>query len=179
MRSVGSAALRLAGALGLAGVVAGAVVLAGCQGSGGAVSVRWRLVDLSTGESFDPASTTFGCGNGACCCLDPMRCSAINPWTVQTVGLTLRDPDTGSDVLDVAPFLCTAREKTTPFDLPPGTYAIGLSASVVDASGQAAPYAVPPPEVRTIVRGDVVNLQVIEIGVDPLPLPMPSAMVSF
>jgi hypothetical protein len=150
----------------------------GCQGSGGAVSVRWRIVELSTGEAFDPGATGQSgvvANHGYCCRLRDANsdCTAGNAWVVQTVGIVLRDAATDAFLQDVSPFNCTARERTTRFDLPAGSFAIGLEASVVDGAGKVAPVALPPSEVRTIVRGEVVNLQVIEIGVHPLPLPGP------
>lgn len=165
-------------------------LVGGCQGTGGAVSVRWRIVEISTGEAFDPGSTgrTGLAGNhGYCCRLRDQNseCTADNAWVVRTVGIVLRDAATGAFVQDVSPFNCTARERTTKFDLPAGSFAIGLEATVVDGAGDAAQVTLPPPEVRTIVRGEVVNLQVIEIGVHPLPqpapvpLPSPPAMVTF
>lgn len=164
-----------------------AALAGGCQGSGGAVSVRWRIVNLSTGESFDPGSVKVNSGTGSCCPTVNYVCTADSPWVVKTVAIVLRDPNTGVHVVDVDPFPCSAREKTTDFTLPSGTFAIGLDAIVTDGQGRAAPVAIPPPEVRTIIRGDVVNLQVIEIGVQPLPQPMapgvplpaPTQMVTF
>ena len=112
--------------------------------------------------------------DGSCC---PMRdaanqCDPTDIWVVRSVEVTLRDPATDLPIAGVAPriFPCQQREATTAFDLPSGTYAIGLAADVFDGAGNPAPSAVPPPEVHTIVRGDVVNLQVIEIGVHPLPV---------
>jgi hypothetical protein len=165
-----------------------ALLAAGCQGNGGAVSVRWRISDLSTGETFDPMSTAAN--DGSCCSdLDPAKqCAVSSIWVVRAVSVTLRDPTTGQPIEGVAPktFPCQKREDTTAFDLPSGSYAIGLTAPAFDGAGNPAPSEVPPPEVHTIVRGDVVNLQDIEIGVHPLPssspavpLPMGSAMVTF
>jgi hypothetical protein len=169
----------------LAAVALGlALAGAGCEGDGGAVSVRWRIVDLSTLESFDPgASPPMGVADrdGSCCRLqDPSTgaCSPGNPYVVQTVAITLRDPITGATVLDEPPSNCTARERTTPFTLPAGTFAIGLTATCVDGLGNPAPVALPPPEIRTIVRGAVVNLEVIEVGVHPLPQPTPTPPVN-
>jgi hypothetical protein len=152
----------------------GAVALAGgCQGPGGAVSVRWRIADLSTGESFDPSSTETGTSVGACCRLphDGVggQCGFDAEWVVHTVNITLRDPTTGELVLTGEPFKCTTREKTTEFILPTGTFAIGLDANVTNGHNQPVPVFLPPPEVRTIVRAGVVNLQIIEVGVHRLP----------
>jgi hypothetical protein len=152
----------------------GAIALgAGCQGSGGAVSVRWRIVDLSTGESFDPSGTETATSDGSCCRLphDGVggTCSFDAEWVVRDVSITLRDPTTGDPVLTSGPFRCSTREKTTPFTLPTGTFAIGLTATVVNGHNQDVPFFMPPPDVRTIVRAEVVNLQIIEVGVHRLP----------
>ncbi len=148
-----------------------ALALVGCNGSGGAVSVRWRIADLSTGATFDPAGVRAN--DGSCCSdLDVAgNCQPTSIWVVRSVSVTLRDPSTGVPVSGIAPrqFPCDRRESTTAFDLPAGTYAIGLSADVFDGSGNPAPGVVPPPEVHTIVSGEVVNLQDIQIGVQPLP----------
>lgn len=165
----------------LAALLASTIVVAGCQGDGGAVSVRWRIVDLSTGSSYDPGSTVSA--NHGYCCVNRQgnECSGDNIWIVQTVGIVLRDAGTGAFVQRVSPFPCNARERTTGFSLAPGSFAVGLEATVVDGTGAPAPVTLPPPEVRTILRGDVVNLEVIEIGVDPLvhPLPRSPAAVTF
>ena len=157
-------------------------VAAGCQGNGGAVSVRWRVANLSTGATFDPAGNVKA-NDGSCCSdLDNAHnCDVGSIWVVRSVDVTLRDPTTGQPVPNVAPrrFPCVNRESTTAFDLPAGTFAIGLTADVFDGHGNPVPGVVPPPEVHTIVRGEVVNLQDIEIGVQPLPtgnrVPLPGA----
>jgi hypothetical protein len=153
----------------------GVAVLAagGCQGPGGAVSVRWRILDISVGETFDPSGTESATKDGSCCRLPHPKgeCAFDAEWVVRDVSITLRDPTTGELALASEPFKCTTREKTTAFVLPPGTYAIGLDATVVDGHGMPEPVFLPPPEVRSIVRAEVVNLQIIEIGVHRLPVP--------
>jgi hypothetical protein len=165
-----------------------ALALAACQGNGGAVSVRWRISNLSTGETWDPATAR---GLDGSCCSDhdtSHNCDASSIWVVRSVSVTLRDPATDAPVPGIEPrtFPCDKRESTTGFDLPAGTFAIGLTACVFDGMNHPEPSIVPPPEVHTIVRGDVVNLQDIEIGVQPLPstsgavpLPCDTQMVTF
>lgn len=148
-----------------------ALALVGCNGNGGAVSVRWRIADLSTGATFDPGSDVAG--NDGSCCSDrdvSGSCPATSTWMVRSVSVTLRDPTTDQPTPGIEPrqFPCDKRESTTAFDLPAGTYAIGLSADAF-SRGQPTLGVVPPPEVHTIVRGEVVNLQDIQIGVQPLP----------
>src|SRR4051794_12619017 len=107
---------------------------AGCQGPGGAVSVRWRIVELATGESFDPSGSETATDDGSCCRLPHPRgqCDFSANWVVRTINITLRDPTTGELVLVGDPFRCSQREKTTEFVLPTGPYAIGLDAVVQD-----------------------------------------------
>ena len=165
-----------------------ALSVAACQGNGGAVSVRWRISNLSTGETWDPS--TARSNDGSCCSdHDPSKnCDASSIWVVRSVSVILRDPVTDAPVpgIDARTIPCAQRESTTAFDLPAGTFAIGLSACVFDGMNHPEPSIVPPPEVHTIVRGDVVNLQDIEIAVQPLPstpsgvpLPCDTHMVTF
>jgi hypothetical protein len=151
------------------------VSLGGCQGNGGAVSVRWRINDLSTGQTFDPMDA--GSNDGFCCSnVDKAGdCLSVSVWVVRNVSIVLSDPTTDVPVPGIAArtFPCNERESTTAFDLPEGRFAIGLTAESFDGTGDPAPAIVPPPEIRTIVRGDVVNLQDIEIGVQPLPSARP------
>jgi hypothetical protein len=165
-----------------------ALAVAACQGNGGAVSVRWRISNLSTGETWDPS--TARSNDGSCCSDHDVagNCDTTSIWVVRSVSVILRDPASDAPVPGVEPrtFPCKQRESTTAFDLPAGTFAIGLTADVFDGHGNPAPGALPPPEVHTIVRGEVVNLQDIEIGVQPLPstsprvpLPPGTQMVTF
>jgi hypothetical protein len=153
------------------------LALVACQGNGGAVSVRWRIANLSTGQTIDPMSAAAN-DESCCAALDPARqCDPTSTWVVRSVSVILSDPASGEPAPGIAPrtFPCEKRESTTAFDLPAGTYAIGLSAQVFDGGGKPAVGVVPPPEVHTIVRGEVVNLQDIEIGVQPLPSSSPAA----
>ncbi len=151
--------------------LAALLLVGGCQGNGGAVSVRWRISNLSTGQTFDPMSA--GANDGSCCSdvNGSHMCDPTSIWVVRSVSVVLRDPTTGVPAPGIAPrtFPCDDRESTTAFDLPEGTFAIGLTADVFDGAGNPLASIVPPPEVHTIVRGEVVNLQDIEIGVQPLP----------
>jgi hypothetical protein len=162
---------------------------AGCQGNGGAISVRWRIVDISTGSAFDPGQ--IKAPDGSCClCRTSSACATVltaqgpceNTWQIESVTVQLADAVTGVPVgTNLPSFACSDREKTTAFALPPGTFAISLAArnQIGDGMTVAAPVAVPPPVVRTIVKGEVVNLDVIEIGVNPLPLPGQETGVTF
>jgi hypothetical protein len=146
----------------------------GCQGNGGAISVRWRIVDLSTGVNYDPGSVKDV--NGFCCCSrnSDNVCDSSNLWVIKSVSIDLSDATTGVPIADNLPsFPCSIREKTTDFVVTPGTFAMSLGAvnQIGVGLSMPAPVALPPPSVRTIIKGDVVNLDVIEIGVHPLPLP--------
>jgi hypothetical protein len=157
------------------------LAVAGCQGDGGAVTVRWRIVDQSTGSSFDPGDVKAANGACACACIDATcvthgsthgRC--VSSWRIDSVSVELANAVSGAPVITNPPsFACSDRERTTAFELPPGTFAISLAAHSDSSDGLATPtrIALPPPSVRTIVKGEVVNLDVIAIGVDPLPLP--------
>ena len=92
--------------------IAGAASLGGCQGNGGAVSVRWRISNLSTGQTYDPMSAA---ANDGSCCSDVELggiCASTSIWVVQSVSVTLRDPTTGVPTPGVAArtFPCKLRE---------------------------------------------------------------------
>jgi hypothetical protein len=179
---MGSAAARLAAR---ARAVAAAVVLAGalggCQGTGGAVSVRWRVRDLRTGMSWDPStiSARFGDVPKACCWINrDGACTPDNAWIVDQVQIHLGDPVTGepllTDLTDNLKYPCATREATTGWTVPVGRYAVSLSAVAHDYEQHPVQAATPAAEVRDLTAGGVVNLQVIEVAVDPLPLPLPT-----
>jgi hypothetical protein len=157
--------------------VVAVTTLVGCGRNGGAVSVRWKIIDLASGDNFTPSAR--GANDGSCC-LDVQNgeCNPGNQtqWVIRTVSVVLSDPNTGAMAVDVGGFPCRQGEETTKFNLPPGTYAIALEAEVSTVSLRPLPSAVPPPQLHTIVRGEVVNLQEIEIGVNPLPVPAPPAL---
>ncbi len=149
--------------------------LCGCQGNGGAISVRWHILDLTTGQDFDP--TAVSGPNGVCQNLQPpATCHAS--WLVHRVRVVLADPVSGIETMAANPdlqFPCRQREATTPFSLTPGTFAMSLQAfdparAGPDGSSDFALDGVTPaPSVRVVRTGEVVNLDVIEIGVHSLP----------
>jgi hypothetical protein len=146
---------------------------AGCNGSDGAVSVRWRIVDLTLGDVYDPKADSDAAGF---CCPDAhiinRQCQFDSPWVIRSLAVTLADPSSGQ-VLKSQGFPCGIGESTTSFTLPTGTFAMGLDVTATTGNGNAAPAFTPPPEIHTIVKGEIVNLQVIEIGVHPLAQPQP------
>ncbi|HWE29420.1 MAG TPA: hypothetical protein VHB97_15530 [Polyangia bacterium] len=165
-----------AAVLALGAIVSIAGLAVGCQGDGGAVSVRWRLVDLATGQAWDANDKSIN-ARGVCCRADldtKNHTCALSPWVVYGVYVQLGDPATGvpMDLGGAEPTApCSARELTSKFNLPLGTWAISLAA---DASDMGTPVVTPAPQLRDITRGGVVNLDVVEIGVDPLPRTLPT-----
>jgi len=164
-----------------------ALGFAGCsQGSDGAISVRWRIVDLTTGANYDPRQQVFPAGAltpagqpfpaGSCGCLAesmPGGCAGSGPgWEVDVVRLLVVDPENPTAVPiapDHARFLCNQREATTPFEIKLGRYALSLAAFTVAGGVETRVGATPAPTVRTIKTGEIVNLDVVEIGVHPNP----------
>jgi hypothetical protein len=144
---------------------------AGCDiGDQGAVSVRWRIVDKASGRIHDPGSLPSADGTGAChCTKDNPDCSTCE-WRIQSVKLIMRDPVSLApapiDDVDVT-FPCRVRESTTRFTIPEGRWSISLEA-LGDPMINTQP-TTPAPDVRDVRRGQINNLDVIEIAVCPLP----------
>ncbi len=162
-------------------VVAG---VGGCQGNGGAISVRWRVRDLRTGMSYDPGTVghhTLEQGGVCCPIARGDLCTTENAWIVDSVHIVLGDPNSGDPIPVIADNLvypCSEREATTGWTLPVGRYAVSLSAAAHDGNDQPVQAATPAAEVRDLTAGGVVNLQVIEVAVDPLPLPAMGSMAT-
>jgi hypothetical protein len=137
------------------------LLAAGCQGRLGAVNVRWHIVDLTTGQNWDPRDVAKG-GD----CVSPDSPPA---WIINKVQLSLLDISDGSIASNAIavdpPFNCSQREATTSFTLPLGTFAMSLTVNPPDPD-----VVTPAPQVRSLKRGELVNLDVIELGVHPLPL---------
>ena len=145
-------------------LLAALISVAGCQGSGGAVSMRWRIIDLSTGGVYDPHDQ--GQPDGSCEC--PQAQCTQRPWTVERVRLIVLDA-AGAEVFPDEPrlvFPCSAREATTPFFLPTGSF--GLTLVAYDPSNPTADTRAlsPPPTVRDILPASKINLDVVGIGVN-------------
>lgn len=141
--------------------------LGGCLGDGGAVSVRWRIVERETGALHDPRNISDA--SGACCAngASERPCDTQPGWRITRVRLVFTDPMTGAELvvppvgLDAS---CSARELTTPFELPEGLYAIALRA--FDPGAPAVIQAQSPsPELRSVRKAEIVNLDVVELSV--------------
>lgn len=159
-------ALALLGCFGL-----GCFGLGGCLGKGGAVSVRWRIVERATGTLRDPRDVSDQ--QGVCCQnrSDRGECAGQPGWRVTRVLVVLTDPTTGTTLPDPPAGLeapCNARELTTPFELPDGLFAINLR-----AFDPAAPLVVeaesPSPELRVVRAAEIVNLDIVELSVTSPP----------
>jgi hypothetical protein len=141
------------------------MLLCGCQGEGGAVSVRWQIVDLTRGNLINP--NDVGRGDGSCGHDEPAG-SPVESWTIPKVRLVLADPRSGSEVLAADDarliFNCSQREGTTPFTLPLGQFALSLLA--VDSNTEVV---TPAAAVRTLKRAELVGLDVVELGIHPPP----------
>jgi hypothetical protein len=152
------------------------VSVSGCAGDGAAVSVRWRVVDLSSGGLYDPREQ--GGPNGSCRCVardvegTGGSCAATYGWSVPAVRLVVENPSTRVELMRDSPelvFPCAAREATTPFILPIGTVGLSLRGHDPDNPDTDAVLALlsPPPVVRELRRAQKVGLDVVEIGVNP------------
>lgn len=165
-----------------------------CQatGNGGAVVVRWRVVDNPSGRLFP---------RGQCCCAPTdisgaardeclgvggalgSQCPDSPGWLVRTVKLRIRRlGESGVVILDGGAVddysieaLCTGAELTTAFCLPPGAYELSLTAEAQRlssgawgpaATSQEARVVTPAAVRRNVQPGQIVNLDVVVMGVN-------------
>lgn len=128
----------------------------GCVGGdGGAVVVRWKVIDQRTGA--EPSGCKRAVAERGSCCIDVGQDVIID--TVRL--LVLSDGDGGAAVFPCASCCstCSAFEHTTRFELPPATYRLSLEALRCGAPvGQT-----PPGVVRSVRAGEVTNLNAVEI----------------
>src|SRR5262249_46872257 len=128
------------------------------------------IVDLTTGQDYDPTEVADPT-DGKACSLTGTSCA--DSWTVHRVRLVIADPTTGMEMLPAGDtrveFACRQREATTPFELTPGTFLMSLRGFDPCRAAPNDEGVTPAPTVRTIKKAEVVNLDVIEIGVRPLP----------
>jgi hypothetical protein len=151
-----------------------AVTLSACNaGDRGAATLRWRIVDQTTGQIYNPEDVGIG---GACACaFDVCKQACPNEWLVHAVRLVIADPSTGQEIGGVPDrdivFPCHIGEATTGYDIPVGNFALSLKA--YDPSNPSAPPegVTPPPTIRQINKGELLNLDVIAIAINAPPVP--------
>jgi hypothetical protein len=149
-----------------------------CSRDKGAVVVRWRLIDGSTGTS--PNGSCSGrqasAGAGGCCGLvhsdrDGLDPAATHAVTIDRIRLHVQrvaDADAGLPASLEQPcssccFSCTPSEHTTNFELCEGNYKLWL-----EALRCGRPVGdVPPAVVRRVTAGEITNLDAIEIRINP------------
>lgn len=155
------------------------LVGAGCARDKGAVLVRWRLVDASTGQgpgqcsaeaSTQLARENAATGGGACCAgVRSERLGRSADVIIDHIRLRARrvsDVDQVEVQDAVCPSCCAACsrfEHTTEFELPPGEYKLWIEPLRCGVKVGATPPAV----VRTVTAGEITNLNSIEVRVDP------------
>ncbi len=133
---------------------------AGCSnGDGGAVVVRWRLIDASTG------------GAAAGCDVDDAPASIkvhVDQMRLLIFPAGSSTADGGAGALDCAScrFPCAPLEWTTNFEIPEGTWRFSLLASSCGVPVGNAP----PPVVRSVTRGQITNLNAIGVSMPPCTL---------
>jgi hypothetical protein len=152
-----------------------------CNGSvpgGGAVVVRWRVVDVPSGQLFL---------RGQCCC-DPAMSSAFcsansgnscptSPaWKISDVVLLVTPKGSGASVSGssspcVIRTPCVDAELITNFCLAQGVYDLQLGAELfheVDGGAVCAPGMpeLPPAVQRQVLTGQITNLDVVVLGVN-------------
>jgi hypothetical protein len=141
--------------------------LAGCSsGNGGAVVVRWQLVDPQIGPDGKPANC-INADPGACCIdLNHDPKALPHDVVVDTVRLRLSQLGDGGESEVACPSCssaCSALEHTTSFDIVPGAYLLSI-----EALRCGAPVGRTPPEVqRNVIAGEITNLNAIEILIPP------------
>ena len=146
-------------------------LLSACSGGDrGAVVVRWRLIDSTTGS---PASSACGvqCAIGTsldgsfCCASVGGRDILIDH--VELVAIPLGS-DGGAVAADCKScrFACNPSESTTQFELTPGDYLLSLRAVrcglVVGNT--------PPGVIRTVRAAEITNLNAVEVLLMPPPM---------
>ena len=145
---------------------------AGCLGNGGAVSVRWRIAERQTGNLDDPRDVSDE--SGVCCQVrdDKVGCAGQPGWRITRVRVVIANPTTLEELSTSASGAafagldaeCGARELTTPFELGEGLFAFTLR-----AFDPAAPDVIeaesPSPELRTVRKAEIVNLDIVELSV--------------
>jgi hypothetical protein len=148
-------------------------ILCACDGDGAAVDVRWLIVDLTTGSLTEPNSAAVEHSNGSCGVIEP-DAAALPTWGIEKVRLVLANPVTNEEVQfgdgcsNRLLFNCNQREAITPFSLPLGNFALSIRA--VNGCVDDPSVVTPAPSVRMLKVAEVVDLNVQELGIHPVPL---------
>ena len=160
-----------------------ALLGAGCSRDKGAVLVRWRLVDSSTGQGPVTCSATaapeLAREDRACCARVTSERSGSSDVIIDHIRLRaqLVSQGTGGTTFIEATcasccFICSLTESTTFFELDPGEYKLWIEALrcgvVVGVT--------PPALVRRVIAGEITNLNSIEVRVDPMTDPVVCAL---
>jgi hypothetical protein len=139
-----------------------AVAASGCvSGDGGAVVVRWRLIDQALGSS--PAGCMHSTADSSWCCISvggqDLIIDSIVLRVVPVVGGAAQQP--AEVTCQSCSFPCSPFEHTTHFEIPPGTYLLSL-----EARRCGMPVGLTPPGVvRSVRAGEITNLDAIEIAI--------------
>ncbi len=155
-----------------------------CDGAvdhGGAVVVRWRVVDVPSGRLFS---------RGQCCCdprgaatlcpqQKPSNCPVSPAWLMRNVVLEIYPAGRGAAVSgSTAPCAittsCMDGELTTNLCLSEGDYDLQLSGELLmglgnDVACAPATPVVPPMVRRTVRTGQITNLDGVVLGVNAPP----------
>jgi hypothetical protein len=125
------------------------IAVAGCVDiNGGSVELAWEL--------FSP--------NGSACCPNADPCRAAG---AQLVRVHLRPVSCDApELLPVHTLGCKSTQGATQFDIPPGSYCIGVDAAP-DAQSQAVASG-PNPIVRDVTNGNIVELGAVALTVGDL-----------
>lgn len=149
-------------------------LLSACQDSDGAVNFRWRIVDKETGLAYDPRDRALlnESAPGSCICAAEntgAQCPAAG-WRIDRIRLRVLSTTDGAaqplDDADVS-FTCRQREATTSFRVPIGIWAFRLEG--YDPASGALQSSSAAAIVRQVKRAEIVNLDIIEMGVDLSP----------
>ncbi len=150
------------------------ILLAACsQGQKGAVSVRWRIIDKTSGAVSDPRDYADPVVAGGCRCVGGQgpNCQNSCGWAIARVRLHIsRITEMGLEELmpreidtSALEFPCRQEEATTTSIIPAGQLFFSLEGD--DGSTPPAIQAYGPPGVlRNVVEAQVVNLDVVELA---------------
>ncbi len=122
----------------------------GCSAvNGGAVELSWKLRSASGGlQDFLDCTNVFGT-------------NPSNQITLEVKQIRLQW-EVGF-VTDHRDFDCTTYHGVTGFELPPGQALLSVSPICVNGPAAAGTYIAPAPEQRTVIVGNTINLEAVEL----------------